>query len=160
MPTTHLQKNLDRAYTLVCCILLLFISGCTQFQQMLPQEGTATDSTSQAMRNEPYYPTDFKDLLIPGELDWNRDKSMTIKTDAFSGGILSFSGRVEVRSLTNFFITSMVNNRWKMTGSVESQRVLLSFVKQRQTCMIRIVEGDFGLKTDIIVYITKDLTGR
>jgi len=64
-----------------------------------------------------------------------------------------------VSSLTNFFVSSMVNNHWKMTGSLEGKTVLLSFIKPQETCMINIVEGEYGLKTNIYVYITKDLSG-
>jgi len=46
-----------------------------------------------------------------------------------------------------------------MTGSLEGKTVLLSFIKPQETCMINIVEGEYGLKTNIYVYITKDLSG-
>jgi hypothetical protein len=144
--------------SLALCAFLLLAGGCSQMNPWAPVDSSASAPAGQS-GNEPYYATDFRDLLIPGEMELARDNSMLIKTDAFYGGILNFTGRVEVSSLTNFFISSMVNNHWKMTGSIEGKTVLLSFVKPQQTCMINIVEGEYGLKTNIYVYITKDLSG-
>ena len=81
---------------------LTFLSGCAE----LGLEGSDSDMEASAeasdvvVENQPYYPTDFKDLLIPSELDWNRGNSMAIRTDSFAGGILNFSGRVEANSLS------------------------------------------------------------
>ncbi len=111
--------------------------------------------------NQPYYPTDFNDLLIPGELTWNREKSMSIRTASFAGGILQFTGRVEINSLTDFFITSMTKDGWKMTGSVKQKNNLLVFTKKNKATMITISEGDFSLnKTEVYVYITEDIASE
>ena len=139
--------------------LALVTGGCSSLDLSFLKKTNSSDAMGPVPKNEPYYTSDFKDLLIPGELDWAQDNSMTIKTDSFQGGILNFTGRVEVTSLTNFFVTNMVKNKWKMTGSVKSNNVLLSFIKPWQTCMIRIIEGEFGLKTEVYIYITKDLSG-
>lgn len=150
-------KNTKTILAFLFSLLILISTGCASFDLDPNQEDGAND-VAPILHNEPYYPTDFKDLLIPGELAWNHEKSMVINTEAFSGGILNFSGRVELISLTNFFITSMVNDGWKMPGSVRSQNVLLSFFKPGQTCMIKIDEGEYGLKTNVNIYITKDLS--
>jgi len=155
---TSSKKRCFIFISLVPLLLAGFLTGCAEMDLDFFSGGSVVDSGVEPVpQNEPYYPSDFKDVLIPGELEWNQENSMSIKTDSFSGGILNFAGRVEVTSLTNFFITSMVNNQWKMTGSVKSNKVLLSFVKPEQTCMIRIVEGEFGLKTEVYVYITKKM---
>lgn len=151
------RKNLASMPAMVLCASILLTAGCAQMNPWAPVDSSSPGSATQSS-SEPYYPTDFRDLLIPGEMELARDNSMLIKTDSFFGGILNFTGRVEVSSLTNFFISSMVNNHWKMTGSIEGKTVLLSFIKPQETCMINIVEGGYGLKTNIYVYITKDLT--
>ncbi|PIP42724.1 MAG: hypothetical protein COX17_11060 [Deltaproteobacteria bacterium CG23_combo_of_CG06-09_8_20_14_all_60_8] len=152
------RKTLSAVPAMVLCACLLLTAGCSQMNPWSPAASSPSAPAAQSS-NEPYYPTEFRDLLIPGEMELVRDNSMIIKTDAFFGGILNFTGRVEVSSLTNFFVSSMVNNHWKMTGSLEGKTVLLSFIKPQETCMINIVEGEYGLKTNIYVYITKDLSG-
>ncbi len=151
-------KNSKILFVFLVTAMLCINTGCASFDLSANQED-GDENVAPTLSNEPYYPTDFKDLLIPGELAWNHEKSMVINTESFSGGILLFSGRVELVSLTNFFITSMVNDGWKMPGSMRSKNVLLSFFKPGQTCMIKIDEGEYGLRTNVNIYITKDLSG-
>ncbi|MDH3392498.1 MAG: hypothetical protein OEL66_00710 [Desulfobulbaceae bacterium] len=154
--------------TIFCAIAFLFaMSGCAEMNLGGPSADVtptpaATSSDEPAIsENQPYYPTDFNDLLIPGELTWNRDKSMSIRTASFAGGILHFSGRVEINSLTDFFLTSMTKDGWKMTGSVKQKSNLLVFSKKNKASMITISEGEFSLnKTEVYVYITEDIAAE
>ena len=106
----------SKLYTLSRIAVLMIISVFVLSGCMHTKTGATSDeSHEQAVAEkspefEPYYPADFRDLLIPGELLWNREKSVTISTDSFNGGILSFNGRVEVTSLMEFFINSMKND--------------------------------------------------
>jgi len=136
--------------------VFLLLGGCMHTGTDTPATDSGHEVTAAESRieNEPYYPADFRDLLIPGELVWNREKSVSINTDSFSGGILNFDGRVEVNSLTEFFITSMKKDGWTMNGTVKSKNVLLAFVKDTGSCMIRIFDGGTLGKTDVYVYIT------
>lgn len=148
--------------------LMFFLSGCAEMNlggpsaDITPAPSVATSPEEPAItENQPYYPTDFNDLLIPGELTWNRDKSMSIRTASFAGGILHFSGRVEINSLTDFFLTSMTKDGWKMTGSVKQKSNLLVFSKKNKASMITISEGDFSInKTEVYVYITEDIAAE
>ena len=135
--------------------MLISMSGCAQLGGGKDSSGSSSGGTMSS--NEPYYPTDFKDILIPAELDWNLDKSMAINTASFAGGILNFSGRVEINSLTEFFIASMRKDGWKLAGTVKSKYVLLAFTKPDKTSLIRIHENEFGLKTEVSIYVT-DMT--
>ncbi|MGV1099123.1 hypothetical protein ACUUL3_06875 [Thiovibrio sp. JS02] len=108
--------------------------------------------------SQPYYANEFSDLLIPNELSWDREKSMLIRTDSFAGGVLHYSGRVEITSVSDFFINTMPKNGWKLVGSAKYRKVLLAFVKPNKTCTVQVSENEFGLKTDVAVYITEDLT--
>lgn len=139
---------------------LTVLNGCAELgmdgaDANLDSSSEASDTTAE---NQPYYPTDFKDLLIPSELEWNRENSMAIRTDSFAGGILNFSGRVEANSLSDFFVNTMAKNNWKLSGSVKYKKILLAFVKPNKTCTITISDNEFGIKTEVFVYITEDLT--
>ena len=144
----------------VLLLMAIFvINGCTALGtgNSDSADGHSPENASTAVTFEPYYPADFRDLLIPGELEWNREKSFTITTDSFNGGILNFNGRVEVTSLMEFFVNGMKNDGWTSVGSIKSKNVLLAFTKDDSTCMIRIDEGGPIGKTDVQIYIsTKD----
>ncbi|MDH3360495.1 MAG: hypothetical protein OEL55_06445 [Desulfobulbaceae bacterium] len=160
------QKPVFKKLTgIICAIsLLLILGGCAEMNlggsssdDTVATPATTTPEKQATTENQPYYPTEFNDLLIPGELSWNREKSMSLRTDSFAGGILNFSGRVEINSLTTFFISSMAKNGWKMVGSLKQKTNLLIFVKPHKTLMITISGGEFSSKTDINVYLTEDI---
>ncbi|NTV15048.1 MAG: hypothetical protein HGA96_14145 [Desulfobulbaceae bacterium] len=158
--TTRPAKHLGRL-ALLTCASLLFLAGC------LPFDGSQDngDSGHAAMTSpggapampstEPYFPADFRDLLIPGELEWQRNKSVSINTESFTGGILNFSGRVEVNSLTEFFVNAMKKDQWTLIGSVKSENVLLAFTKEKSSCMIKIDDGGTLGKTAVNISITQ-----
>ena len=155
------MKNISKILSFLTISMiasLLLLSGCMHTNSgATPEESHEPAAAEKTAEFEPYYPADFRDLLIPGELVWNRERSVTISTDSFNGGILSFNGRVEVTSLMEFFTNSMKNDGWTTVGSIKSKNVLLSFTKESSTCMIRINEGGPIGKTDVNVYITKTI---
>lgn len=134
-------------------LFLLLLSGCANF-------GTAKSSDSQdgyaADTSQPYYPPDFREVLIPDGLEMNRENSMYVKTSSFNGGILSFDGRIDVISLSDFFENSMPKKGWKLVGVVKAKNYLLIFTKPDKTCMITISENKLNFKTVVNVYIALD----
>lgn len=137
---------------------LFMLSGCLPLNSSETTAETGHDKVAPpttTVEFEPYYPSDFRDLLIPGELLWNREKSVTINTASFNGGILNFSGRVEVTSLMEFYTNSMKNDGWTSVGAIRSKNVLLAFTKENSSCMIKIEEGGPLAKTEVNIYIAK-----
>lgn len=140
--------------------VFLFNSGCSTLSSSSksPNDPEGQPGSSKTIvENAPYYPTEFSDLLIPGELKFNNDKTMSIKTESFAGGILNFSGRVEMNSLAGFFETTMEKNGWKLTGTIKHKEILLAFVKPYKTCMMRIIKSGLGRSTEVYAYITVDI---
>ena len=135
-------------------LTLLTINGCTTID-------TSDDSTVDAVAvDQPYYPPECREILIPAGLKLNRDKSMFITTESFKGGFLQFSGRLEVNSLTDFFINSMPKNGWQRTGTVKYKNVLLAFSKADKTCMITICETNLSLNTEVLIYLAETIPGN
>ena len=99
------------------------------------------------------------DIALPDNLEWDRSKSMAIKTESFSGGIYHYSGRVELNSLKEYIKTSMTNNKWKLVGEVAYETTMLAFIKPNKTCMVTLSEGIGGVlgKTHVKLYVTVDL---
>lgn len=104
-----------------------------------------------------FYAGDMRDIELPVELEWERDKSMTIKTESFNGGIWHYEGRVEPLSLKDFVVNAMHNNKWKLVGESTSHDILLAFVKPNKTCMIVISGSKMG-KTKLALSVTIDRT--
>lgn len=101
----------------------------------------------------------FEDIELPVEMVWDSAKSMAIKTDSFRGGILQYSGKVEINSLKDFIIASMKNHQWKHVGEASSEEVMIAFIKPNKTCMVALREGFGGSigKTYLTMYITVDV---
>lgn len=104
-----------------------------------------------------FYAGDLRDIELPVELEWVRDKSMTIKTESFNGGIWHYEGRVEPLSLKDFVVNAMHNNKWKLVGESTSHDILLAFVKPNKTCMVVISGSNMG-KTKLTLNVTIDRT--
>jgi hypothetical protein len=152
-PRRTLSRNTLLA-GLLAALCLLNVSGCLPLNASeTADSGHAQPVASNLAEFEPYYPADFRDLKIPGELIWNMEKSVVLNTNSFKGGSLNFSGRVEVLSLIEFFANSMKNDGWVSVGSIKSKDVLLAFTKANSSCMIRIMEGGPIGKTEVNIYI-------
>lgn len=133
--------------------LLLLLAGCTTL-------GTLGGDDSQqeySSASQPYYPPDFREVLIPDGLEMNRDNSMFIKTNSFNGGVLNFEGRIDVISLSDFFEGSMPKNGWKLSGVVKAKNYLLIFTKPDRSCMITISENKLSFNTVVNIYIAQDM---
>jgi len=102
----------------------------------------------------------FGDLELPIEMKIDQKKTMSINTESFKGGILHYTGRVEMNSLKDFIVASMRNNKWKLVGEASYEYILLAFTKPNRTCMIVLDEGIGGSlgKTHATLYVTADLS--
>lgn len=146
-----MKKNGTKMYMamLFLAFALLPLSGCSE-------KATSTDGLS-GMPPVSFFAGDLKDIELPVELEWIRDKSMTIKTESFNGGIWHYAGRVEPLSLKDYVINAMHNNKWKLVGESTSHDILLAFVKPNKTCMVVISDSKYG-KTKLTLNVTIDRT--
>ena len=131
-------------------IAIIPVTGCT---------GTSTTPAADQAGLPPVsaFAGDLNDIELPTELEWERDRSMTIKTESFNGGVWHYDGRVDALSLKDYLVTSMHNNKWKLVGESTSHDILLAFVKPNKTCMMVISESWLG-KTSLTLYVTIDRT--
>lgn len=138
--------------TLLLAALALFsFSGCaTSTSPAVDQSGLPPVTT---------FAGDLQDIELPSELEWDRDKSMAIKTESFNGGIMEYEGRVEPLSLKDFLIGAMRGNKWKLVGESTSKDIMLAFIKPSKTCMMVISESKMPMgKTRLTLYVTIDRT--
>jgi len=145
-------SNVGLLFLLLLCLLMPTLTGCVN--TMNKTEIATEDSGLPPVSG---FADDIQDIVLPTELEWKRDKSMTIKTESFRGGIWYYTGRVEVVSLKDFMIRAMRDNKWKLVGEATSKDIMLAFVKPNKTCMMVIAEEPFG-KTSLTLYVTIDKT--
>ena len=132
---------------------MLLLVGCAS-GPMAQQEIQSGDSGLPPVSG---FADDIQDIILPTDMEWDRKKSMTIKTESFRGGLWHYSGKVETISLKDFMTSSMQDNKWKLVGEAASKEIMLAFVKPNKTCMMVISDGSFG-KVDLTLYVTIDKT--
>ncbi|WP_457574983.1 hypothetical protein [Desulfolithobacter sp.] len=135
-------------------MVLLLQAGCTTFQY---GGSSAVEPGDSALPPVSGFADDISDIILPTEMEWDRKKSITIKTESFRGGIWHYVGKVEVLSLKDFMIKAMQDNKWKLVGEATSENILLAFIKPNKTCMMVIEDGTMG-KTHLTLYVTIDKT--
>jgi len=151
-------KMKGRFFLPLCLVvILLLLSGCAKKNLWSQDQGGIDEK---APENVPYYANDYNDIMVPSELSWDREGSMSIKTESYAGGVLKFVGRVEVNSLADFFVNSMAKNKWKLVGSAKYTNILLAFTKPYKTAMIMIYESGLSGKTSVCIYVTDDISAR
>jgi len=140
--------------TILVLTSLVALSGCAEMGLgSRSDQGTAA---SPSLENQPYRANEFTDLVIPGELSWDREKSMLVRTESFAGGVLYYSGRVDIASLADFFTNNMGKNGWKLAGSAKYKNILLAFVKPNKTCTIVLYEDKLLMRTLVSIYVAED----
>lgn len=147
-------KKTCTAFALFFALTSLILStGCTSKSASSSDMGVnAGPALSNSAGN-------FKDIELPVEMKWDTANSMSINTNSFQGGIIKYSGRVELGSLKEFIVASMTNNKWKLVGEAQYENVLLAFTKPNKTCMMILDESFGGIlgKTTVTMYVTNDL---
>ncbi len=132
--------------------ILLFtfalLSGCARFKGNTPESEVATPS-EEAEPGPIYY--DFGDVLIPLELEVEKDSSFIYHAPGFTAGVLVLSGRVEASSMIRFFENNMAKDNWKLVSSFKSPRTIMFFNKTNRICIINITEKRFSSEVEIWV---------
>jgi len=134
-------------------LVFIFISGCAT--QTLSEKATPFEESQQSKETEEasiflYY--DFKDVPVPKELKLQKEKSFVFRTNEFTTGILTFSGKVESDSLISYFINKMPDDGWRFLSSFKSPKNILFFHKEHRFCIITIISKAF--RTDLEILIT------
>lgn len=141
----------QRFAVLSAAALLLSMSGC-----VLP--GMSMRNDYSALPPIQTFADDIHDIMMPAEMEWDRARSMTIKTESFHGGVWHYSGKVETMSLKDYMLNAMQDSKWKLVGESASSDIMFAFVKPHKTCMMVISEGDFRSRTHLTLYVTIDKT--
>ncbi|MGM0644324.1 MAG: hypothetical protein ACQETC_11160, partial [Thermodesulfobacteriota bacterium] len=111
-------------------------SGNTEKQKTKAQPAKSRETTAV------YY--DFEDVLIPKELEVVDEYTMVVSTPGYTSGIMAFKGRVEKRSLFNFFNNNMMKDNWNVVSQIKSPgTTIMVFDKSSRCAVISIKEKNF-----------------
>jgi len=148
--------------TVLALTSLVALSGCAELGLGggSSDKGASADpfaASTSSLDSPPYRANEFSDLLLPSELSWDREKSMLVRTDSFAGGVLQYTGRVDIASLSDFFSNNMPKNGWKLAGSAKYKNILLAFIKQNKTCTILLSEDKLLMRTEVTIYVAEDI---
>ncbi len=138
-------------------LLGLFISGCIPgMSSNKPEDGDSDVQPKTRQTTAVYY--DFEDVLIPMELSVVKDRTVVISTPGFTSGIITLKGRVERRSLFNFFSNNMQKDNWSVLSQIKSPgTTIMVFQKTSRTAVITI--RDEQIYTYIEIGVAPTLTG-
>ncbi len=133
-------------------VLLFALGGCA------PKSDVSAGDGLDSLPSMASTAGDFEDIELPADMKFSYKKSMSIRTDSFRGGIMYYTGRIDMYSLKEFIIASMKQHRWKLAGEVAGGSVLLAFTKPSKTCMMSIESYGSMSDTTLTMYITIDET--
>ncbi|SFN00089.1 hypothetical protein [Thermodesulforhabdus norvegica] len=140
-----------RGFSIVSSLLFAIVfalTGCTtmsgvsaQGSQAGPGQESAGPATSaQSLSVAPVTPVfyDFPDVPVPPELQMVRDASSVFQTSSVKTGVLVFRGRVDYLSVSDFFMSAMPREQWKLKGSSRYERSIMVFEKANRICVINV----------------------
>ena len=141
-----------RFSVLAVLIFGCFWMGCTGVMQAKPSESATVGET--AITPDIPKPTaryyDFEDVLVPLDLKIVQGKTVVISTPGYTSGIIAFKGRVERRSLVNFFINNMQKDNWGVVSQIKSpENSILIFDKASKCSVISIKSDQFYTHVEI-----------
>lgn len=143
-----------------CGLLLVLglMTGCSS--SMLGGPQSSAPAPSDGLDPVATMVESFSDIELPLEMIFEPEKSMSIRTDSFHGGIYYYKGRVQIASLKDYIIVAMRNNKWQLRGEAAHTKAILVFTKPNKTCMVVLSEEGMNEmlgKTAATYYVTVDL---
>lgn len=143
--TTRTKSHLMWVLLLVS---IFMISGCTALTSK--KAPTTSGSGSTTPKKKSIY-LDFGDVLLPVQLNVDRNKSFVFSTSGFTAGLLTLKGRVDANSLISFFETKMPIDGWQMISAIKASQSMLLFKKQTRWCVISVIDGQLTTRVEIWV---------
>ena len=142
--------NSVKSFVPILFALLVFaaLTGCSGLNMGGDKKGSNATPAMTRETTAVYY--DFKDVLIPKELKVVDDATVVVSTPGYTSGIISLKGRIESRSLFNFFSNNMLKDNWNMISNIKSPgSTIMIFQKASRWAVITIREKDFNTYVEV-----------
>jgi len=124
-------------------LVLLMTASCSMFEKGPVKPETAPKQLPDVR--------EFDDVLVPREMNIDKDGSAIYRREGMSAGLLRLSGRVEANSLMRYFQNNMANEGWRLVTQFRSPHSLMLFQKSNRMAVIAIEDADFQTFADIWV---------
>jgi hypothetical protein len=124
-------------------LMLLMIASCAMFEKGPAKPETVPKRLPDVR--------EFDDVMIPREMDIDKDGSAIYRREGMSAGLLRLSGRIEANSLMRYFRTNMANEGWRLLTQFRSPQSLMLFQKDNRMAVIAVEDGDFKTFADVWV---------
>ncbi len=124
-------------------LALVMVASCAMFEKSPAKPETASKKLPDVH--------EFGDILIPREMDIDKESSVIQSRDGMNVGVLHLNGRVEQASLIRYFQNNMANEGWRQIGQFRSPQSLMIFQKGRRMAVIVIEDSDFETFADVWV---------
>jgi hypothetical protein len=138
----------------IFCILtiaLLLIPACSP-RTHGPAGDPSLPPTQEVRKTEPAnFHYAFDQILVPREMELQPKLSFVFAGPQIKAGMMTFRGRVDAVSLTNFFLNNMPRDGWQLSSSFKYRRAILVFTKPDRDCIINIIDGRFFTTLEIWV---------
>ena len=145
------MKNTIKSFVncAILFLLLFLLSGCFgDIFSRQPEDGSSDVQPKSQKTTAVYY--DFEDVLIPMELKVVQARTVVITTPGFISGIITLKGRVERRSLFNFFNNNMQKDNWAVISQIKSPgTTIMVFQKTSRTAVITIRDEQFNTLVEV-----------
>jgi len=122
---------------------LLMVAACSMFDKGPAKPETAPKRLPDVR--------EFDDVLIPREMDIDKDSSAIYRREGMSAGLLRLSGRIEMSSLMRYFQNNMANEGWRPISQFRSPHSLMLFQKGNRMAVIAIEDAEFQTFADVWV---------
>jgi hypothetical protein len=133
------RKPLVRLMALALSLLLL--SACALFEK-----GPAKPEPQRLPDQR-----EFDDVLVPRDMDIDREASAIYRRDGASIGILRMSGRIDLSSLMRYFQNNLGNEGWRQVSVMRAPQSLMVFQKANRMAVIALSEDSLTTYADIWV---------
>ncbi|MBI9088282.1 MAG: hypothetical protein JEZ12_03615 [Desulfobacterium sp.] len=145
------------ATTFFALLIALSISGCANMNLGQSKKPTEATVTKARQTTAVYY--DFEDVLVPKELAVVDEATFVVSTPGYTSGIITLKGRIEKRSLVNFFTNNMAKDNWSMLSNIKSPGAsIMVFQKASRWAVITIRDKDFNTYVEVGVAPTLEQT--
>ena len=133
----------------IVVLLSLLVSGCMgDMFSSKPEDGKSDVQPKSRKTTAVYY--DFEDVLIPMELKVVQGRTVVVSTPGFISGIITLKGRVERRSIFNFFNNNMQKDNWNVISLIKSPgTAIMVFQKALRTAVITIRDEQFNTYVEV-----------
>ena len=117
---------------LALALSLALLSGCALFEKSPPKP----EPTRLPDQRE------FEDVMVPRDMEIDKDASAVYRRDGMSLGILRMSGRVDGSSLLRYFQNNMSAEGWRQVSMLRAPQSLMVFQKANRMAVLAVDDSD------------------